>query len=111
MRNYYLNLWAKDLNLRTVGFYENDARPLHEFDGVTVFKQGDHSFDYVFAGACITQRAGCSSLEAARAVVADIFSGEQPVSDAVAAHLVANGIEAACSYSEYHTLAACGLRK
>lgn len=82
--NRYRNLWAPELKVKKPDFYENNAPQIGEHRGVRVFKLFDHGYDFVLAGACITQRAGASEL--AR-TIDEVLDGEHPVADAVAAHL------------------------
>lgn len=91
MKNKYRNPWASLTNVKRPEFYENNARQVFEYRGVVVFKLHDTSFDYVFAGACITQRAGCDRGESARQVIDGILDGKLAVCDEVAKHVAANG--------------------
>jgi hypothetical protein len=107
-RNRYRNPWAKILNVPKPEFYENNARVIFTFRGVSVYKLGEQSFDYVFSGCCITQRAGFNEANA-RKIISDILDGNDPVAQPVADHLKRNGCKP-LSYEQYHQDYLKGLR-
>jgi len=109
MKNKYRNPWAKELNIEKPEFYENDAPKVFSYRGVDVLRLANGSFDYVFCGCCITQRAGCDRGPKAQAVIDEILDGNQPVSDGVASHLIAHG-SPALTYSQYTADYLAGLR-
>lgn len=67
-----------------------DGRCLFNHRDVEVFKNPRGSWDYIFAGAVITQRAGFSAARA-KELIDDILDGREYRSDAVADHLEAHG--------------------
>jgi hypothetical protein len=80
--------------------------PLFTHRGVTVYKNDAGSWDYVFEGVTIAQRAGFTK-EGATRIIDEMMDGLSPHSDAVRDHLRANGHKT-MSYAEYMTLWAAG---
>ena len=90
MKNEYLNLWHEDRSGNKYGpaVYRNDACAVLEYRGVTVYKLHNQSFDYVFAGAAITQRAGFNA-DRAKGVIDGLLdeTGHDWSSERVKAHI------------------------
>ena len=105
--NRYRNPWCKILNAPKPEFYENDARKVFEYRGVSVFKLNDDHFDYVLSGCCITQRAGFKP-QNAPAVIDDLLDGQTPCCDEVAAHIAAQGGKP-MTYEQYSEKVARGV--
>jgi len=97
-KNQYRNLWHKSLNVPKPEFYQNNAPQVRpEYRSVKVYKLFDRGYDFVFAGCCITQRAGVTRY---REVIDELLDGKSPCSDEVANHIRTNG-EKAITYSEF----------
>lgn len=107
--NRYRNPWFKSCNTPRPEFYENDAPKVFSYRGVDVYKLRNNSFDYVFSGCCITQRAGFKK-ESAPAIIDEILDGNQPVDNEVAHHLITHGHKA-LTYEQYTADWQAGLRK
>lgn len=97
MTNKYKNLWHKDLNRSGVPeYYENNAKKIGEHREVEIFDVRNGGYDFVFKGACVTQRAGATDF---KKTIDDIFDGKRSVATVVKTHIVANG-KTAKSYDD-----------
>ncbi len=75
-----------------------DGRVLFQHRDVEVLKNPRGSWDYIFAGAVITQRS-FFSVGTAKKLIDDILDGREYRPDSVADHLAAHGFKA-LRYSE-----------
>ena len=108
-KNRYKNLWHKTLNVQMPAYYENNAKLVCKYRGVEIFKLYNESYDFVFSGACIGQRAGFNK-NTYQVIIDDILDGNTPVSNEVAAHLKDCGLKP-LSYEQYSKDYAAGLRE
>lgn len=71
-------------------FYVYDGKPLATYRGVSVFWNHLGSYDYIFAGVTITQRAGFTKSRVPE-IVDLLLTGNDPLSnETVNAHIRAN---------------------
>jgi hypothetical protein len=86
--------------------FKYDGHALFTHRGVSVYKNNADSWDYVFEGVTVCQRAGFNKARAVEIVDA-MFSGDSCHSEPVCAHLRAHGHNP-MSYAQYGVLWAAG---
>lgn len=93
------NLWHADGKPYSKPFFTYTGKCLLSYRGFTVYKNCG-GYDYLFAGAVITQRAGMASQDRGREVIEDLINGITPLNPVVAAHIRANGCPNARSWDD-----------
>jgi len=101
----YRNLWFDLGAIRRPEYFEHNGRKVGEWRGVEVFHNPAGSYDYVYEGAAISQRAGYEA-DTGAIITNAILDGFACVSDPVAEHLRQHGHNP-LSYADASAIDAC----